>query len=245
VLIINADDLGRNKTCTDNSIRCFEQEAITSASAMVFMADSERAAELSLIKGLDVGLHLNLDVYFSASGISESALKCHGKVVSYLTRATIFQLIYNPVIRTQFSDDFKYQCDEYERIFGKILQRIDGHHHLHLCMNMLIDCIIPRGHYVRRNLSFGRGEKNAVNRYYRRIVDFLLEKRYRCTDYFYSLPLPKEGIAQLPKIIDLAQCTNVELMVHPERIDEFEYLLSNEFNKAISGIKTGVYSDIY
>ena len=60
MLIINADDYGRNAAATDNTLRVFRRGAIISASAMVFMDDSERASQLALEAGLEVGLHLNL-----------------------------------------------------------------------------------------------------------------------------------------------------------------------------------------
>ena len=44
MLIVNADDLGRNITATDNILCCHARRRVSSASAMMFMADSERAA---------------------------------------------------------------------------------------------------------------------------------------------------------------------------------------------------------
>ena len=60
MLIINADDWGRSVAETNAALRCYEEARITSASAMVFMADSERAAERkelrrSLLNGKRLG----------------------------------------------------------------------------------------------------------------------------------------------------------------------------------------------
>ena len=65
MLIINADDFGRSVAETDAALRCYVAGRITSVSAMVFMADSERAAELAKEKELDVGLHLNFTERFT------------------------------------------------------------------------------------------------------------------------------------------------------------------------------------
>ena len=43
---------------------------VTSVSAMVFMADSERAAELAKENELDVGLHLNFTERFTGNNTS-------------------------------------------------------------------------------------------------------------------------------------------------------------------------------
>ncbi len=59
MLIVNADDLGRSKAATDAAMVCYAKGRITSTSAMVFMMDSERAAEAASGAGLDVGLHVN------------------------------------------------------------------------------------------------------------------------------------------------------------------------------------------
>jgi predicted glycoside hydrolase/deacetylase ChbG (UPF0249 family) len=46
MLIVNADDWGRNRDATDRSLECHRNGRITTVSAMVFMEDSERAADL-------------------------------------------------------------------------------------------------------------------------------------------------------------------------------------------------------
>lgn len=59
-LIVNADDWGRDRETTDRTLFCLREGAVSSASAMVFMEDSERAAALAKEHGVDAGLHLNL-----------------------------------------------------------------------------------------------------------------------------------------------------------------------------------------
>ena len=53
MLIINADDFGRSVGETNAALECYIAGRITSVSAMVFMADSERAAELALSRRSD------------------------------------------------------------------------------------------------------------------------------------------------------------------------------------------------
>ena len=59
MLIINADDWGRSRAETNAALECYQHGRITSVSAMVFMNDSERAAEIAREHNLDAGLHLN------------------------------------------------------------------------------------------------------------------------------------------------------------------------------------------
>jgi predicted glycoside hydrolase/deacetylase ChbG (UPF0249 family) len=47
LLIVNADDLGGNPVATDRIVAGFRARVLTSATAMMHMADSERAAGLA------------------------------------------------------------------------------------------------------------------------------------------------------------------------------------------------------
>ena len=77
---INADDWGRSRAETDAAWSCYEQGRITSVSAMVFMEDSERAAELANDAGIDAGLHLNLTQRFSGGMSVRSLSEQHDRV---------------------------------------------------------------------------------------------------------------------------------------------------------------------
>jgi hypothetical protein len=54
-LIINADDWGRDDRTTTRNLECFRRRVLSSASGMVFMEDSERAANIAQDQGLDIG----------------------------------------------------------------------------------------------------------------------------------------------------------------------------------------------
>src|SRR5512136_23840 len=132
MLIVNADDLGRTAETTDRILACFARGRITSASAMVFMADSERAAGAAAAAGLETGLHLNLDLPFDWPAVPPPLRDHHGRVVSYLRRAVWSQLVYNPALRRSFRYAFDAQLDEYRRLFGREPAKVDGHDHMHL-----------------------------------------------------------------------------------------------------------------
>ena len=48
----------------------------------------------------------------------------------------------------------KAQLEEFERLYGRAPNRIDGHHHAHLCANVVLAGLLPAGTIVRRNFSF-------------------------------------------------------------------------------------------
>lgn len=228
-LIINADDWGRDRNVTERTLECILLGAVSSASAMVFMEDSKRAAELAREHRVDTGLHLNLTTSFTAAADCPPRLKTeHEKVVSYLRVSRLRSAIYHPGLARPFEYVVKAQLDEYEHLYGKPAERIDGHHHMHLAANVQMQKLLPKGTVVRRNFSFGKNEKSALNRLYRRWQDSRLAGRHRMTEYFFSLP-PMDIPGRLDKILALAKHSLVELETHPVNRDEYEFLTSAEW----------------
>jgi chitin disaccharide deacetylase len=240
MLIVNADDWGKNKTTTDNSLLCFKNERITSASAMVFMYDSQRAAELALEYNFEVGLHLNFTTRFNHNTTSSELLERHRRIATFLQKNKYCFLLYNPVIKNDFHYVFNAQYDEYVRLYHKRPTHIDGHHHMHLCTNVLLQRLIPKNSRVRRNFSFTVGEKSRANQLYRSLVDRWLLRRYQCTDFFFSIE-PMLKTDRLHRIINLSLVHTVELMVHPEKQNEFNYLLSPAYQEITRNTKIRSY----
>jgi chitin disaccharide deacetylase len=227
MIIVNADDWGRSQSETDVALRCYREGRITSVSAMVFMEDSKRAAKLAKEEGIDVGLHLNLSQRFSGSFQDQKLKEYHDRIVRFLTLSKYNLLIYNPFLRKQFRYDYQAQVFEFTSLFGKPPSHIDGHQHMHLCTNILLDRVITPGQRVRRNFSFRPGEKSIVNRKYRQLVDLWLSGRYRLTDFFFALSQNLQ-VESLRRIAKLAEKASVEIMVHPTKANEYQWLMSED-----------------
>jgi predicted glycoside hydrolase/deacetylase ChbG (UPF0249 family) len=240
LLIINADDWGGWHKATDAAHACYQAGRITSVTAMMFMADTERAAEIAKVANMPVGLHLNLNQNFDGK-VPQAIKENHEVVVRFLLRNKYAQLLYHPGLRKQFRRDFEAQLAEFQRLYGKAPTHIDGHQHKHLCANMLFDGIIPVGQKVRRNFSFWPGEKSRLNRAYRAWVDGRLARRYRVTDYFFSLEQCLHG-KRVGRVAETAKSSRVELMTHPEKSPEFEWLMSDEHLALMRGLRTGSYA---
>jgi hypothetical protein len=226
-LIVNADDWGRDQATTDRTFECTELRTVSSVSAMVFMADSERAAEIARRSGIDAGLHLNFTETFSASNVPAPLLEHQSRLRRRLGRHPLARILYYPGLARSFEYVVSAQIDEYHRLYGADPQRIDGHHHLHLCTNVVRDGLLPAGTVVRRNFSFLPGEKSLVNRLYRRAVDRRLAGRHRLVDYLYNLS-PLEPADRLQRIFSLARNSVVELETHPINPEEHRFLTSGE-----------------
>ena len=233
MLTVNADDFGRCVVATDRTIACFAANRINSASAMVFMEDSERAAALAMSLGLNVGLHINFTESFTGSNVPRSLRRSHERLRRFLRANKYALIVYNPFLRSAFRKVFAAQFEEFTRLYGRVPSRLDGHQHMHLCTNMVVDSLFPVGAKVRRNLSFTVGEKSFLNRYYRRLVDLRLAKRYRVGDFLFALS-QRRSIPQLRRVAVLAKSFDVELIAHPQVNVEFETLLSDEFATILS-----------
>jgi predicted glycoside hydrolase/deacetylase ChbG (UPF0249 family) len=210
---------------------------------MVFMEDSQRAADLARELMIDVGLHLNFTQELTQRIFSSLLCDYHERIVGFLTQSKYNFLIYNPALRKQFEYVFRAQLEEFERLYGKSPSHIDGHHHMHLCTNMLIENIIPKGQKVRRNFSFARGEKSLPNRIYRAVIDKWLARKYLTTDYLFSLS-ERVKTGRLAGSLELAKVCNVELQTHPELVEEFEWLMGNTCVQAVSILQRGTYAQL-
>jgi predicted glycoside hydrolase/deacetylase ChbG (UPF0249 family) len=238
MLIITADDLGRDRATTDACLNCFRRRRITSASIMVFMKDSERAAELAVREGLETGLHLNLVLPFDASGIAGSVSKSQGPAVRFFRRGPWTQVIYDPFITRSVASSFVAQLEEYRRLFGKDPVYYNGHRHFHLSLNMVLGGSLPSGAAVRRGFTFYAGEKGRLNRWFRRRIDIRLLRRCVSTDAFFSLK-PVSDFDRLTRIVHLARTASVELMVHPGSPDELAVLTGDPFRLLIASARLG------
>lgn len=231
-LIINADDWGREREVTSRTLDCILCGSVSSVSAMVFMADSERAAEVARERDIDAGLHLNFTTPFSGSE-THSRLRDHQhRVSSYLRRHRLAQVMFHPGLAHSFAYLTAMQVNEFVRLYGREPDRLDGHHHMHLCSNVILAGILPSDTIVRRNFSFGRREKPLGNLIYRRVVDRILAQRHRLTDFFFALQ-PLELLERLRRIVDLSRQFIVEVETHPQEPAEYSFLAGGKMRELI------------
>ena len=227
LLIVNADDWGRDAATTDRILECVAPGAVSAVSAMVFMEDSERAASIARERGVEAGLHLNFTAPFTGVAVPASTIRLQQQVSRYLRRHRLAPYVFNPRLTAAFEYLVAAQLDEYRRLYGAEPAHINGHHHMHLCANVLVPGLLPAGAFVRRNFCFEPGEKSVWNRVYRKTVDRLLARRYRQTDLFFSLE-PLEPSTRVQRICALARTAVVELETHPVQADEYRFLRDAE-----------------
>jgi hypothetical protein len=227
LLIINADDWGRDGRTTRSICDCLERKAVSSVSAMVFMEDSERAAALARERGIDAGLHLNFTTPFTARRCPPHLAAHQLQLSRFLCRHRFAPAVFHPQLIRSFEYVVQAQLAEFRRLYGTDPDRVDGHHHMHLCANALLGGLLPAGTVARRNFSFQPGEKGPWNRLYRRLTDHILARRNRLVDFFFSLS-PLEPLQRLQGIFSLARQSVVEVETHPVNPDEYRFLHGGE-----------------
>lgn len=241
LLIINADDWGRDAETTQRTLDCVSRNAVSAVSAMVFMADSVRAARISQENSIDTGLHLNLTTPFSGSNHSSRLAERQQGLISYLVSCRVSRVIYHPGLARAFEYVCKAQIEEFCRLYGKMPERIDGHHHMHLCSNVLFGGLLPADTIVRRNWTFRPGDKGAVNRLYRKAIDYVAAQRHQMADYLFALS-PIEPIDRLRQVFSLAGQAVVEVEAHPVNPSEYHFLISDDFTRLTTGIRRRGFS---
>lgn len=243
LLIVNADDWGRDDQNTDRTLDCIRRGTVSAVSAMVFMEDSQRAAAIAREQGIDTGLHLNLTTHFSERGTPGRLIEHQQRLARFLRRHRFARVLFHPGLVRSFEYVVYAQRDEYQRLYGTQPARLDGHHHMHLCTNVLLKGLLPKGGRVRRNFSFQPGEKSIGNRYYRNLVDRSLSRRHRLTDFFFSLP-PLDPTSRLKRIFSLANEFEIEVETHPVHPAEYSFLMGEEFSSLTANIRIAPFSAV-
>ncbi|HMD55693.1 MAG TPA: ChbG/HpnK family deacetylase, partial [Phycisphaerae bacterium] len=163
--------------------------------------------------------------------------------VRYMNSHKFAKVLYNPFFDNSLRYIYQAQMEEFLRLYGKPPSHVDGHRHNHLCTNLLVRPVIPVGQKVRRSFTFSAGEKGRFNLAYRRMVDKSLARRYVLTDYFFSLySCLKTG--QMSRMAELARKGKVELMAHPIKDLEYDFLMGNEFDEWFSDVKLESFSEL-
>ncbi len=241
MIIVNADDWGRSTAETDAALACHRGGRITSVTAMTFMPDSARAAQLALANDVVAGLHLNFSQPFGDPATPARLAARQERICRFMNAHKYAFLVYNPALRNDILYSYQAQEEEFCRLYGKPPSHVDGHHHKHLCSNVLLGDVIPAGQKLRRSFHFWPGEKSRTNRAWRGLTDRLLARRYRLAEYFFALSPCLQG-DRLSKVLDLAKTHSVEVMTHPVKPDEREHLMSETFVSQLARLKRGTYS---
>ncbi len=246
LLIVNADDWGVDRPTTDAIGECFREGRLTSASAMVWMADSDRAARNALELGLPVGLHLNLTSPYTDPGAPAEARERQSRLAAYLRSGRWKRVVPNPRLQRDVSSTIDDQVRRFRELYGREPTHVDGETHVHTWPNVLASRALEAGTRVRLSWTHERGQKPGWKRLVRWTTNSYIRRRFVTTTYFVSIREiePVFGGQGIERRLDMARRVPVEVMVHPGWEDERAYLLSAGWKRLIEGHRLGSYADL-
>jgi len=246
LLIVNADDWGYDRPTTEAIASVFEAGGLTSTTAMMFMADSTRAAEHATERpGLGIGLHLNLWEEYTDPSTPADVRGRQRRLIDYFKRARLRRWIYDPRIRREVNRIVRDQLDRFAELYGRAPTHVDGHHHSHLAANVLLSPSLPRGTKLR-NAQSNTERRSPLTNTLRALRGLAIDRRFRSTKYFLSVLTVWPGLEGDPlrAQLDLSRRASVEVMVHPGFPEEIGPLRSPRWTEAIAEYPLGSFADL-
>lgn len=247
LLIVNADDWGHDRATTDAIADCYRQRRISSASAMVFMEDSERAARVASELELPTGLHLNLTEPFSAESVPQPVRQRQlGAVrVFRVPQRRLRRWVYDPTIQSRTIAWINDQVTEYTTLYRIEPRHVDGHQHVHVSPNVALSRALPDGASLRNFVDFP-GAEQVPRLALRSLRRRMLSMHRRSTAFFYDLRAlhPILGGQHIDDVLRVSRSRPVELMVHPGRPEELELLLSESWRRTVERHALGTYDQL-
>lgn len=246
LLIVNADDWGYDEPTTRAIADCHQAGGLTSTTAMMFMAGSEKAASVAAENPrLGIGLHLNLFEEYTGEAVPVAILDRQRRLLERFHLSRLHRWFYDPRIRHQVDRVVADQWERFTQLYGRSPTHVDGHHHSHMAANVLLSPSIPRGTAIRNALS-DTHRRNPLSGALRAGRSRLVLSRYRTTAYFFSIETAWPRLSGSPssEVLDLSRRTSVEVMVHPAFPNEYAPLQSANWVEALRRLPTGTFASL-
>jgi chitin disaccharide deacetylase len=238
LLIVNADDWGGYPEMTDVSLECFRVGAVTSATAMMYMTDDERAAELAKAAKMPIGLHLNLTQPFEDPSAPEEVRRRQYEMTVRFRRRQLRRWTYDPFMRGLFEGVINDQLERFHQLYGGPPVHVDGHEHAHLALGAIFSRALPKGTAMRAG---GPVNGSPVLRMRR----WVLNRRFRTPDYVLPFDsLFPDWDLRLGERLAVADDAVVEIATHPAWDEDRVRLLSPEWIDAIAARRVGSFADL-
>jgi predicted glycoside hydrolase/deacetylase ChbG (UPF0249 family) len=246
MLIVNADDWGHDEATTDAIRTVHAAGRISSATAMVHMADSRRAAGLAGEAAIPLGLHLNLMEPYTDPGVAAEVARPQRWAVGRYQASFASRWLPGPRLFATARDCVGEQLGEFRRLYGSGPTHVDGHQHGHLSTPALWGLARRGRPPVRSSFTFRPGEKPPYNRALRFGLNRAIGAAFPSTQRFYSIRdlHPRLGGSGLAAALAEADRRDVEIMVHPGIADEYEILMGSEWAGMIAGSRLGSFAEL-
>lgn len=243
LLIVNADDWGYDDRTTDAIAACFTDGLITSATAMVFMTGSVRAAGRAAAVGVPLGLHLNLSEPYTAGDVPAVVRARQARLARLFSDRgrQVLRWLPLPGVAAAVDAVARDQLAEFARLHGVAPTHVDGHKHVQVSPSV---GRVPalRGFVLRRAFTAQTGRPDSPPRAFRHRAVLL-----RPTGTQRSLAIADLGAelraGVVPSGLQMRDET-IEVMAHPGNPAELELLRTRAWRRAVTGVRLGTYADL-
>jgi predicted glycoside hydrolase/deacetylase ChbG (UPF0249 family) len=251
LLVVNADDWGGFREGTDAIEACFAIGAVSSTTAMVHMADSQRAAELARERERPTGLHLNLTQPYDAAVVPAPVRERQLRLCAHFRalHRRRWTLSPDPRVHRLLADGIRDQLEEFHERYGHEPTHVDSHHHVHVCPDVFLSRALCTGTRVRQALSFApgaspRGARGLAKGLARRAKQELLARRFLTTERFWCAGELSDGDGAVPIADAAAYAANhsIEIMVHPSFESDIAVLRSEAWLEALHDAPLASYA---
>ena len=255
LLIVNADDWGGGEATTDAILGTFEAGRITSASGMVYMPDSDRAAEIAKRVKLPVGLHINLTEPLAYPATPARVRDRQQRLTEKLGApgpdqhpgtSRLRRWAYDPSIAAEVNRAIADQVERFEELYGGPPTHFDGHNHVDVCPNVFLSGAIPKGSKLRNSL-YRYPLERSLGAVLRSARQALRSRRFvspRYVLHISDLKLPADGNGTPDPNLQRAAGVPVEVMGHPDHAPEHEIFMSPAWGRAMAEHRLGSFADL-
>lgn len=228
-IMVSADDFGKNSSTNRNILALLVQKKLHRVSIMINGTFSVEEVHLLLNSSAKLDLHLN---FFNLLKNDP----CLRKEISILGRLLAFSRNYlsGKISVFKVAQDWTEQLEKFRIIFGKYPDGLNSHEHIHFFPSYfkLISALAKKSKITY--LRLGKKDFIKITNFVSLAIFFLRKINRRCflasrlnsADFLISLDWLEE--AALQKIKNLPS-GEIELIVHPERTAELEFLKNQEF----------------
>lgn len=215
-VIINADDFGMTRGCTEGIIKAMMEGIVTSTSVMINMDGALQSITFAKENGIEaIGLHLTLT---AGKPVTETE-----KIGSLVQENSRFHKRSKALLSKIKLEEVRIELEKQVEVFlktGMGLTHLDSHHHIHMYDGV-------------REVVGGLAKKYGVPLRHpdHRTKKYLLNNNIVTTDYF-SMDFYGEGanLENLIRIIEEFPRGTIEIMTHPAFLDDELMKMSNYNN---------------
>jgi predicted glycoside hydrolase/deacetylase ChbG (UPF0249 family) len=221
--VIVADDYGIRQTA-EPILRLVREGKIDRVAVLIHYVSAEQAAAL-LATGVKIDLHLELmDMIKSGKKVHESAL---WRIIKFS-----FRLLAGRVTVRKAEDEWRLQIERFRERFGRLPDGLNSHEHVHFFppfAKVFFHLAEEYGiGHVRFSIDGMMLDQHAA--FVGKILSFLRDrslKRFASSKVVSSHYLVNlDWLPDFPAFAaDLGDEKNIELVVHPEREEEYRILL--------------------